>query len=383
MGRAAATGIRDRIAPDGGRMILNLYIARKFFWLFVQVFMGFFALMLMIDLIDELRKFADPGLSIPEALQLSLMNVPVTIYRILPLILILSAIGLFLGLSRSSELVVVRAAGRSGLSFLVAPVITAFLIGCFAVAVLDPLVAATQRRYDTLSAGHARGGSVLSVSDSGLWLRQGSDAGQTVIAALRANLDGTVLYQASFLTFTPDGTPQQRIEAEMATLVPGNWQLKNAKAWPLTAPNPERDATALPDGQLLATDLTRARIHDSFETPSAISFWNLPGYIRGLERAGFSARSHQVWFQVELAQPLLLAAMVLIAAGFTMRHARMAATGTLVLAALLSGFMVFFLRNFGQVLGENGQIPVVMAAWSPPLAAAFLAVGFLLHLEDG
>jgi lipopolysaccharide export system permease protein len=147
--------------------------------------------------------------------------------------------------------------------------------------------------------------------------------------------------------------------------------------------NPERAVLAMPEGATIATDLTRDRIRDSFGTPSAISFWNLPAYIRGLEKAGFSARSHQVWFQMELALPLLQAAMVLIAAGFTMRHARMAQTGTLVLFALLSGFGVFFLRNFGQVLGENGQIPVLMAAWTPPVAAAMLALGFLLHLEDG
>ena len=116
-------------------MILHLYIARRFLKLFVQVFAGFFAFMVMIDLIDELRRFADPGLSLAEALQLSLMNVPATIYRILPLILILSAIALFLGLSRSSELVVVRSTGRSGLSFLLSPVILAFVIGTFAISI--------------------------------------------------------------------------------------------------------------------------------------------------------------------------------------------------------------------------------------------------------
>lgn len=364
-------------------MILNLYIARRFFALFLQVFCGFFALMLMIDLIDEIRRFSDPGLTPSEALQLSLMNVPATIYQILPLILILSAIALFVGLARSSELVVVRASGRSGLSFVASPVVTALAIGLFAVAVLDPLVAATSRRYDVLSAGHARGGSVLSVSESGLWLRQGNAVGQTVIAAKRANLDGTELYEVSFLTFDPSGTPLKRIEAGKATLIPGFWQLSQARSWPLYGENPQRDVTNLPEGETLATDLTRDRIHDSFGTPSAIGFWALPGYIRGLERAGFSARSHQVWFQVELAQPLLLAGMVLIAAGFTMRPGRMARTGTLVLFALLAGFGVFFLRNFGQVLGDNGQIPVIVAAWAPPLAATFLALGLLLHLEDG
>ncbi|MBI1172226.1 LPS export ABC transporter permease LptG [bacterium] len=364
-------------------MIINLYIARRFFGLFLQVFFGFFALMLMIDLIDEIRRFSDPGLTLSEALQLSLMNVPATIYQILPLILILSAIALFVGLTRSSELVVVRAAGRSGLSFVISPVVTALAIGLFAVAVLDPLVAATSRRYDVLSAGHARGGSVLSVSESGLWLRQGGDAGQTVIAAKRANLDGTELYQATFLTFDQNGTPLQRIEAAKATLIPGFWQLSQARSWPLDDDNPQRAMKTLPEGEALATDLTRDRIHDSFGTPSAIGFWALPAYIEGLERAGFSARSHQVWLQIELAQPLLLVAMVLIAAGFTMRPGRMAKTGMLVLLALLAGFGVFFLRNFGQILGDNGQIPVIMAAWAPPLAATFLALGLLLHLEDG
>jgi lipopolysaccharide export system permease protein len=75
--------------------------------------------------------------------------------------------------------------------------------------------------------------------------------------------------------------------------------------------------------------------------------------------------------------------MVLVAAGFSMRHARFGKSGTMVLFAMLLGFFVFFLRNFAQVLGENGQIPIYLAAWSPPLAALFLSLGLLLHLEDG
>ena len=86
---------------------------------------------------------------------------------------------------------------------------------------------------------------------------------------------------------------------------------------------------------------------------------------------------------MELALPLFLVAMVLIAAGFTMQHARAARTGSMVLLALLGGFSVFFLRNFGQVLGDNGQIPILVAAWTPPVAAALLALGLILHLEDG
>ncbi len=365
-------------------MTLSFYIARKFAGMVARVFLVFFGIMLLIDMLDQLRRFSDPAISLGQATELALMNVPSTLYRILPLILILSAIAMFLGLARSSELVVVRAAGRSGLRFLMTPVAVALVLGGLAVAVFNPLVAATSKRYDLLYTEFANGtGRTLSISEDGLWLRQGGDLGQTVIHALRANLDGTELYDVTFLSFDQAGILQRRIEAARAGLEPGSWVLSGAKQWDLRATNPEAGAAAQTGDLQVPSDLTREAIRDSFGTPSAIPIWDLPGYIQGLERAGFSARSHQVWLQMELAQPLLLAAMVLLAAGFTMRHTRFGGTGPMILLALMAGFSVFFLRNFAQVLGDNGQIPIAMAAWAPPLAAMLFALGLLLHLEDG
>lgn len=365
-------------------MIMSLYIARRFVTTVGMVFLIFFGILLLIDMIEQMRRLSGTGGGLADAFQLSLLNVPDTLYRILPLIMIMGSVALFLALARSSELVVVRAAGRSGLRFLVTPVAVAFVIGILAVSVFNPLVAATQKAFEEVRSAHLTpGDSVLSVSDSGLWLRQGGEYGQTVIQAARANLDGTELSAVTFLTFGPDGIPSTRVEAATARLTPGAWMLDGAKMWDLTAPNPELAAAMWPNNTRLPSDLTPERIRDSFGTPSAVPIWQLPSYIKGLESAGFTARSYRLWFQMELAQPLLLAAMVLIAAGFTMRHARFGKTGTMVLYAMLAGFSVFFLRNFAQALGDSGQIPIALAAWSPPLAAALLALGLVLHLEDG
>lgn len=365
-------------------MTLSLYIARRFAMSVGQVFLVFFGILMLIDMVEQLRKFSSEGVGLAGAAHLSLMNVPETLYRILPLIFVIGSIAMFLSLARSSELVVVRAAGRSGLRFLLTPVLVATLIGTLSVAVLNPLVAATSKAYEDLRAQYANGGnSVLSVSETGLWLRQGGDYGQTVIQAARTNLDGTELIDVSFLTFGHEGAPTYRVEATTAQLVPGAWIVDGAKMWTLTDANPELSAVRWPDGTRLPSDLTPERIRDSFGTPSAVPVWQLPQYISGLERAGFSALSYRLWFQMELAQPLLLTAMVLVAAGFTMRHTRFGRTGVMVLYAILWGFALFFLRNFAQALGESGQIPIVIAAWSPPLAAVLLSLGLLLHLEDG
>ncbi len=365
-------------------MTLGWYFVKRFAAMVARVLLIFFGIMMLIDIIDQLRRFSDTEITLSEAARLALMNVPESLYRILPLIFVMAALAMFLGLAKSSELVVVRAAGQSGLRFLVAPVGTALAIGAFAVAVLNPLVAATTKEYDRLWAQHsANGGSLLSVADSGLWLRQGGDAGQTVIQATRSNADGTALFGVTFLTYDAEGAPVQRTEAGQAVLEAGAWALSDAKTWDLRADNPEAAASRAGSNLRLPSDLTPDAIRDSFGTPSAIPIWDLPSYISGLERAGFSARSHRVWYQMELALPLLLAAMVLVAAGFSMRHARFGKPGKLVLLAMLAGFTIFFLRNFAQVLGENGQIPIAMAAWFPPIAAILLSLGLLLHLEDG
>lgn len=365
-------------------MILTLYVARRFLSMFGLVLGVFLGILMLIDVIDQLRRHSDAGITMQQAVTLAALDVPESLYQILPLVMVLAAIALFLGLARSSELVVVRAAGRSGLQFLIAPVVVALLIGALAVAVFNPLVAATSKEYDARSATFGKAGaSVLSISEDGLWMRQGGPDGQSVVEAARSNPDGSVLYDASFLTFTQDGQPNVRIVAKSATLEPGQWVLSQAKRWNLAEDNPEAGAEQLADGTRIPTDLTASRLRDSFSQPNSVAFWRLPSYIKGLERAGFSPRTYQVWFQMELSLPLVLASMVLIAAGFTMRHARAGKTGGLVLLALLGAFIIFFLRNFAQVLGENGQIPIVVAAWAAPVAAALMAIGLLLHLEDG
>jgi len=366
-------------------MTLHFYFARKFLAAFAAILGAFFLLNVMIDMVDHLRRFDSAEVGFAEAFGLALLRTPESLYGILPLLTVLATIALFLNLARSSELVVTRASGRSALRSVAAPAIAAMLIGALGVAAVNPIVAATAKRYAVLEARYESGAErVLSIGREGLWLRQGGPQGQTVIHAAAANRDGTRLADVSFFGFDPAGAAIYRIRAESAALLPGAWQLGPGKRWSFgtDAANPERAAERF-DTLRLSSDLTATQIRDSFGAPATIAVWDLPGFIAQLEQAGFSATPHRVFLQVELAMPLLLAAVVLVAAGFTMRHARFERTGMMGLFALLAGIALFFLRNFAQVLGENGQIPALVAAWTPPLAGLLLALGLLLHLEDG
>ena len=338
----------------------------------------------MIDLIEQLRRFEGVEVSFGQLFGLTLLNAPAAISEILPLLMILSTIVLFVGLARSSELVVTRAIGRSGIRALVAPVMVAMVIGGLAVTTLNPIVAATSERYQRLSDTYRNGGpSILSLSGEGLWLRQGGAEGQSVIHATGFGEPGITLFDVSILTYAKDGGPIRRTQADSAQLQGDMWVLSNVKVWPLMAGvNPESKSEEH-DRMEIPTTLTQDRIRDSLGRRESISIYDLPEMIRELKEAGFSTKQHEVWFQVELARPLFLVSMVLVGAAFTMRHTRFGGTGVAVLTAVLLGFALYFVRNFAQILGENGQISIALAAWAPPVAAIMLTLGLLLHAEDG
>lgn len=366
-------------------MILDRYFARRFLQSFALIGFVFLSLIMLVDLIEQIRRFEGTGTSFGRLFRLVLLNVPGAINEILPLLMILSTVVLFVGLARSSELVVTRAAGRSGIRALAAPVLVALVIGGLAVTTLNPIVAATSNRYQQLADTYRTGQpAALSLSGEGLWLRQGSERGQSVIhAGGFGGGEPVTLYDVTILTYAKGGGPVRRILADRAVLDSAEWVLSGVKVWPLAAGlNPESTA-AFHDELRVPTTLTQNRIRESLGTASGISIYDLPDTIRQLREAGFSTRRHEVWYQAELARPLFLMAMVLVGAAFTMRHARFGGTGLAVLMAVLLGFGLYFIRNFAQILGENGQIPVALAAWAPPVASLMLTLGLLLHSEDG
>lgn len=367
-------------------MTLPLYLIRRFLRSLLVVGGAFAVLLWFIELIEAVRRGGTES-GMGRAAGLATLALPAQFYMILPLIVLLASIAMLLGLARGSELVAVRAAGRSALRMLAAPGLAALVAGGLAVAVLNPITAATTKRHAELAAGGSAS-HAFSLGEGVVWLRQsmplenGGPPGQAVIRATRASPDAATLYNASFVLFDGDGSPVQRYEAGRATLGPGEWLLDSVKIWPLSAPNPEA-ASRREDRISLPTDLTAEGIRDGFGDPRLIPIWQLPGFIAGLEAAGFSARRHVMHFQSELASPLVMLAMLLIAACFTMRQLRGSRTGILVLAAFASGLALFFLRYFAQVLGERGDIAAPLAAWTPPVAAILIALGWLLRSEDG
>ncbi|WP_424931077.1 LPS export ABC transporter permease LptG [Amaricoccus macauensis] len=354
---------------------------------FIRATLGVFAVLALIVAlfagVDDLRRYAGSDAELGDILRLTALGMPETLYEIFPLILMLSSLALFLKLSRTSELVVMRAAGISALRLIAVPALAAILLGYLSIAMVNPFVAATLREAEELEGDMDNDrASFLSFSSEGIWLRQADADGQTVIQAARSNITGTILTRVTMHRFDERGTLYSRIEAPVARLTSGAWRIDVANVWE-AAPDGRFEKIVSQSRYDLPTTLTTEQILESFTAPEMIGFWDLPGFIDDIENAGFSGQRHRLFFQSELARPALFAAMVLIGAIFSLRPQRFGQTGVMILVAILAGFALYFFKDFAETLGAQGQIPMFVSVWAAPLSAILFALGLLLHLEDG
>jgi len=365
--------------------VVPLYVGRVFLVSTLAVLGGLLAIVGLFDVIELTRRAAGRT-EVPFArlAEITALKLPFLAIEILPFAVLVGGLLAFWRLSRSSELVVVRAAGLSAWQVLALPVLAALSLGVVAITVVSPVSAALFARADRLDATLLRGGtSALGLADSGLWLKQRDGAivaeGSAVVhgARVRASGDRLMLERVSVFRLGPDDRPVGRIEAERAVLEPGRWRLENAA--PLAG---DRFLAPVPT-LFLATDVTLERLQKGLAPPDTISFWDLPGFARLLEEAGFPAQRHRLRYNMLLALPLLVATMTLVAAGFAMRPVRFGGAATLAAAGVGVGFSLFVLTKVVSEFGIGGAVPVAVAAWTPTVVGLMFAVSLLLHLEDG
>ncbi|MBM3516870.1 MAG: LPS export ABC transporter permease LptG [Alphaproteobacteria bacterium] len=310
--------------------------------------------------------------------QMALLKLPLLGQKILPFAALFGAMLAVDRLTRGHELTAARAAGVSVWQFLAPAVAIALLLGVFVATVFNPLASATVARYEQLETTYLHGRpSFLDLSSSGLWLRQADTDGQSVIHAREVNQPGLQLGHVTIFQFGEADRFRGRIDARTAVLRHGYWLLTDAL---LTGPDRLAESMA---SYRVATPLTAAQIQDSFAAPETMSFWALPKFIETLQSAGFSALRHRLYWHSVLAGPLLLCAMVLLAATSSLRLGRRRRALPLAVIGVLAGFVLYFLSDVALALGLSGSIPPVLAAWTPAGVTTLLGLTMLLHLEDG
>lgn len=356
---------------------LGRYFFVRYATITAWFFIGVFALVFLIDFTEFSRRTAGlPTYSLHIALLISALRIPTLMLQVVPFIGLFAAMATLISLNRKYELVIARSAGISAWQFLRPACLGALLFGILAVGVLNPLAAFGLSQAETLEAEIRAGRSNQVSAFSAPWLRQRTDAGETIIGAKAVLEQGLVLSDAVFFSLDADEDIVERRDARQARLEAGRWLLSDVKVY-------RNGVVEARETDEIATNLRREFVQERLARPETIPFYELPQKIEAARAFGLRANAFAMQYHSLLALPLLLVAMTLIAATVSMRFARMGQSAVMILGGVSAGFLLYVVSVLVRAFGNAGFVPPFIAAWLPVLVAMFFGVTFLLYKEDG
>jgi lipopolysaccharide export system permease protein len=357
---------------------LNFYLVRRFVvWLMI-VTLGFGAIAMLGDFLEMLRLANRLNLGAGTAFGFTLHRLPLLLMDFLPFVFLFATVFCLLRLSQAQELAVIRAAGLSVWQFLKPLLVFTFVLSTLIILALEPIGAQLHNRFTDSYAALTSQKSSLSFSTGSVWFRETTQSGSYISRAKQIDdAQAGRLLDVEIIQFDESGAFESRITAPSGQIADGLFRL--------TAPRFYRRDEAvktLPQWEL-SSSLTSSSLADNFANARIINVWQLPGYIAAAGKSGIDVTRHEVRLQSLLALPILLMAMVMVAACFSLPTGRMFTSGQTLGLSVLCGFGLFLFNDFIVLMGELNLMPPIMASWVPAFIALLLSISYLLTTEDG
>ena len=360
-------------------LTLGRYLSSRFFRMIFAVFATIFSLVFVVDFVELLRRTGSiVGVTTTSVAFLSFLRTPAVSEQVLPFCVLFGSMAVFLNLTRKLELLVARASGISVWQFLGPPIFIATLIGIVSVAVLNPLSAVMKQRADAIETRIFGKEGATATSTPDVWVRQIGVDGEAILRAKSISDHNNKLTGVTAYVYDRAGKFTERVKADEAVLGDDRvWHLRDAE---VSQPGEEPRQFGT---YLLATYTRPGEVVEGSMSAEAVPFWDLPALRDETETAGLDAAPYRLQFQSLLARPLLLVAMTLIAAAFSLRFFRFGGIGKFVGGGVAAGFVLYVATKFVGDLGGSGVLSPPVAAWSPAVVASMLGALALLNQEDG
>lgn len=343
----------------------------------VLVALGFLALFMFFDLVDELQYLGKNSSAIAGASAYQLRHallyvallMPNHLYELLPISVLIGTIVVMARLAQSSEFTILRTSGLGpwrALQLLL-------WLGTFFVAlsfvVGDYVAPASERAAQLLKARYQ---NRITVGQTGAWLKEKQTQTHFIVNVRELSPDnemrGVQIYE-----FNRKGLIVSSTEAPLAVFgTDAAWLLRHATRAEFDMPAGGAGSAAPPQAKITRstvesfrwpTDISAEMVSVALLKPDRMATIDLFNYVRHLKANGQSAQRYEIEFWKKVFYPLSCLVMVMLALPFAYLHFRAGGIASYVFTGVMIGISFFLLNN---VFGYIGNL----RNWQPWLAAA-------------
>ncbi|HXM96618.1 MAG TPA: LPS export ABC transporter permease LptF [Candidatus Dormibacteraeota bacterium] len=369
----------DVVTPSGGSIprLLDLYILRRFtfyFALLMVIFIFLFETFTFFELLDDIARHRVPFLIVVNYFR---YLTPYLLYNLAPLGALIAVLVTLGTMSKNNEIVAIKASGISLYRLAVPLLFAGFALAATLLVLDETYLPYANQRQDALR-NQIKGRPPQTYTRPQRWIF-GENAKIynydlfSPVQNLFGDLSVIELDPANFQV-------RRRIFAARA-----NWS-DSQKQWLLES-GWVRDFSASTISRyerfnvMAFPELTEPPSYFNREVRQAFQMdWReLSRYIEGLRTAGFDVSALTVQWHVKLAFPVIAPISMLLAIPFALLVGARGAVGGVAMGVAI-GIAYWSAARLLEAMGGVGQLPPLLAAWSPDLIFFFLGLYFFFKM---
>ncbi len=357
-------------------MLLNYkkYIFKKFSICLAKVTFVFCAVILIMNLFEEINFFKDNEEFILMPIYLTLLNIPSILFEIFPFIFLIGTLFFFIETIDRDEINIFKVYGITNLKIIQILALLTFFIGLLILIFFYNISSNLKFFYLDLKNQYTKDDKYLAVvTGNGLWIRD--EVGEFINYINAEKLEDDNLYDVTISQFDDKFKLIKVIISKKANIKNNTWLLYE----PIV--NSENNSSSYKELEFFS-NFNEKRMLSIFDNLSSLDLFKLEALKKDYEMLGYNTELINGYKHRLFSYPLYLAIMVCIGSilMLNIKHNRSKVVN--ITLGIIISVVIYYINYFFNVIIETKDVPYLASIWGPQIILFLIVIINLIRINE-
>tara|TARA_B110000238_G_scaffold45939_1_gene49698 strand:- start:194 stop:1267 length:1074 start_codon:yes stop_codon:yes gene_type:complete len=341
---------------------------------FFKVFVIFFSIILISNMLEQTEFFKDVDLSFFYLIFLSFLNTPSIIFEILPFIFLLSTQIFFINLRGKNELEIFKYSGLNNFKIIKIISIYTLILGFIFIIVFYNISSSLKNSYLLIKNQYSEDDKYLAViTENGLWIKDEINSGINIINANK--VDDQFLLNVSITQFNENFEILRIIQSYKVDISRYEWKLYEPIILINGEENKEIEIT-------LKSNFDLKKINSLFSNLSSLTLIDLFDLRKSYKNLNYSLIDIDSHLYKIASYPLYLTLITILSAIIMFNIGYQKNSFFKITFGILLSVIIYYVNYFLNVLGTNEKIPLILSIFMPLIILSIINFISIIKINE-
>ena len=341
---------------------------------FFKVFVIFFSIILISNVLEQAEFFKDVDLSFFYLIFLSFLNTPSIIFEILPFIFLLSTQVFFINLIDKNELEIFKYSSLNNLKIIKIISTYTLILGFIFIIVFYNISSSLKNSYLLIKNQYSEDDKYLAViTENGLWIKDEINRGINIINANK--VDDKFLLNVSITQFSQNFEILRIIQSYKVDISAYEWRLYEPTILINGEENKEIEIT-------LKSNFDLKKINSLFSNLSSLTLIDLFDLRKSYKNLNYSLIDIDSHLYKIASYPLYLTLITILSAIIMFNIGYQKNSFFKITFGILLSVIIYYVNYFLNVLGTNEKIPLILSIFMPLIILSIINFISIIKINE-